>query len=706
MTARSFAAGLLLALLAGAAWSAPVDAGRVTVELVSERTALVPGEDIWVALRQKIDPGWHTYWINPGDSGEATSIKWDLPEGFAAGELQFPFPARIPYGPLMNFGYKGEVMYPVRMRVPKTLQGREVTLAAEVEWLVCEEICIPEEASLQLKLPVASSDAQSAKPDEHLAKTFQEAREKLPRKGVFDAEVLVRQDADGISGFSLQLRSQLISGSNIKSADYFPYREGLIANPAEQVLHANGDSLTLELKPGYDAAAGVGTFGGIVVLEAEQGAFLKTAYEISPRTRTGAGQGLTLFAALFFALAGGLILNLMPCVFPVLSIKLLSLAGQVGESPGLMRLHGLVYLAGVLVTFAAIGLALLLLRAAGAEIGWGFQLQSPWLVTLLVYLLFLVGLSLSGFMTLGAGLMGVGGSWSEKTGLLGSFATGTLAVFVAAPCTAPFMGPALGFAVTQPTAAALGVFVALGFGFALPYVLLSFAPWLMNRLPRPGPWMEKLKELLAFPMYAAAVWLLWVLGQQLGANGILLGGGGLVILTFAIWLLKSAEGAGSVWRFICRTLAVFALLLAVLLPMMFPASQPVLPAENTAPASSSGSGPAWQTWSREALVRARSQGPVFVNFTAAWCITCKVNEAVALSSARVADKFAEHGVTYLKGDWTLEDPAITAALTEFGRSGVPLYLVYTASENHAEPRVLPQILTEAMVMNAVEAASR
>ena len=699
---------LLFWLAVPALQAEPVDAGHVEVELISEVTAVAPGQSFRVALRQQIDPHWHTYWLNPGDSGQATSVAWQLPAGWSAGDLQFPLPKRIPYGPLMNFGYEGEVVYPVLMEVPETLDGTSVKLSAEVEWLVCEEICIPEEASLYLELPVTS---EAPPRDLRWVDVFRRAGEQLPRQQVFDAEVSEQRDGEAVSAFVLELQSSVLAGSRIRDVSYFPYREGLISNPAEQIFRLENDRLTLELTPGFAAAFDPGAFDGLVVVEAEAGALRTSAYEVQPRLAGSQGMvdggSYGLFAALVGALLGGLILNLMPCVFPVLSIKLLSLAGQVGESPRLMRLHGLVYLAGVLVTFVAIGLLLLLLRLAGAQLGWGFQLQSPLVVTLLIYLLFLVGLSLSGFMIMGAGLMGIGGNWSTRTGLIGSFATGILAVFVAAPCTAPFMGPALGYAVTQPPVVALVVFTFLGVGFALPYLLLSFAPGLLSLLPRPGAWMETLKEFFAFPMYGAAVWLLWVLSLQAGPNGVLLAGTGLVLLTFAVWLLKSAEQAGLFWRNLLWGMALLSLASALALPAMVTSdagttaagSQPDAPAQGR-----SGQGPSWRQWSPDAVARAQEVGPVFVNFTAAWCITCKVNESVALSSAKIAEAFAEQGVIYLKGDWTLEDPAITAALAEYGRNGVPLYLIYPPAGSDKEVQILPQVLTQAIVINALKSA--
>jgi thiol:disulfide interchange protein DsbD len=394
--------------------------------------------------------------------------------------------------------------------------------------------------------------------------------------------------------------------------------------------------------------------------------------------------------AAILALAGGLILNLMPCVFPVLSIKVLALADQAGGSAASLRRHGVAYTGGVLTAFAALGVLLLLLRAAGTELGWGFQLQSPITVALLAYLLLAVGLSLSGVFHLGSSLQGVGLGLTRRSGLAGSFFTGVLAAVVATPCTAPFMGTAVGFALTQPAPVAMTVILVLGLGLALPFLALTLAPQLIGRLPRPGPWMETLRQLLAFPVYATVAWLVWVLGQQVGPTGLFTALVGLVLVGLAAWSFNVAQTAGG-WsrRAAAGTLAASLAGLGVALASV---------------AGDRGAAPAATAVGYERFTQARldelvaARRPVFVNMTAAWCITCLVNESAALSNTAVQAAFAAKGIVYLKGDWTSRNPEITRVLERHGRSGVPLYLLYP---DGGQPVVLPQILTPATVLGEI-----
>jgi thiol:disulfide interchange protein DsbD len=377
----------------------------------------------------------------------------------------------------------------------------------------------------------------------------------------------------------------------------------------------------------------------------------------------------------------------------------LSIVDKSRKAPAEVRKHGLVFSAGVLSCFAVIGVLLIALRYGGAQIGWGFQLQSPLFVTLLAYLMFAVGLSFSGFISIGDSLMNIGGGLAARAGYAGSFFTGALATLVATPCSAPFMGTALGFALAQPWPAALGIFQGLGLGLAFPYLLLSFFPTLFRLLPKPGPWMARFKEFLAFPMYGTAVWLLWVLTQQTGSAGIAAALTGLVLIAFAAWLFQTTRHGTPQWRSAGNLGAVAALLVALVL-VAWPASS--TPGNGPMPVRTAGSGPVWEPFSRQRLSELRTEGrPVFLNFTAAWCITCLVNERVALSSPRVAAAFAERNIAYLKADWTNQDAAISKALEEFGRSGVPLYVYYPPGAR-SEPRLLPQLLTEAMVLDQLD----
>ncbi|XOV88899.1 MAG: protein-disulfide reductase DsbD family protein [Pseudomonadota bacterium] len=682
---------VLLAWLASGAQAALVDSGNVQAELIAEVDAIVPGQPFWVALRQVIRPGWHTYWRNPGDSGAPTTLNWSLPEGFSAGDIQWPRPERIAYGPLMNFGYHDEVVFPVQITPPSTIEATEVLLSAEGQWLVCADICIPEGARLTLRLPVAGA----ANPDPRHLAYFHAARQQIPQ-----AAGIKSRATPGESAIVLWVD---IPGERIASVDYFPYLEGVMENPAAQPFRPLDGGIELTITPGYDFSPGV-SLDGILVVTENLGERLTSVFEISPEdaapTVAAATPETGLLVALAFAFLGGLILNLMPCVFPVLSIKILSLMQQVGSHSTQIRAHGWAYLAGVVLSFVAVAAVLIALRAGGAQIGWGFQLQSPLVVGLLAYLFLLIGLNLFGFFELGTSVMNLGQGLANRSGLSGSFFTGVLATLVAAPCTVPFMASAVGFALTQPNVIAVLVFAALGLGMATPYLLLCYSPALMDQLPRPGPWMARFKELLAFPMFATAVWLVWVLSLQAGSGGVVAVLTGMLLLVFAIWQVRHA-GRSKVLRIVSLGGALLVVLGALYLPVGLRSEEAGTVGTAAAPRVDAGyRGPVWETYSPERLAEARERGPVFVNFTAAWCITCKVNEAVALDSADVRQAFETAGVSYLKGDWTNEDPVITAALSSYQRSGVPLYLLYSDTQGRAE--VLPQVLTESIVIEAVQ----
>jgi len=681
-------AGLLQAFPAGAN---PVQTPHVQAHLVSEVVAVRPGQPFWVALRLNMRDGWHTYWRNPGDSGLATTIDWTLPEGFTASEIHWPYPERIPVGPLMNFGYHGEVWLLVQIQSSATLtEAESLTLQAHAQWLVCEEDCIPEEGVLRLTLPVG---VESAPLDPRWSEGFAATRRALPQPNPWPASFHVTADA-----LTLELNAGPSAG-NIVDLTFFPAEDGDIDHAAPQTVQRDGSTVRLTAARGAGSALPEPLTGVFVLQERlDDGepavhAFTLAASLAEPATPLAYP---VLAESLLLALLGGVLLNLMPCVFPVLSLKALGLARHAHESPGVVRAHGLAYTAGVLVCFALVAGALIALRAAGEQIGWGFQLQSPMFVALLAYFMFALALSLSGVFEIGGRLMGVGGHWADRPGYSGSFATGALAVVVATPCTAPFMGAALGFALTQPWSISLTVFLALGLGLALPYLLLSFSPALLRFLPRPGPWLERGKQLLAFPLYATAAWLVWVLSQQAGPDGVAAALAGMILIAFAIWLAQTVRAAGRGWRLTGRVGAAVALVLALGLTRL-----PNTDLEPAHAAASPSSAVAWEPFSPARLAELQAAGrPVFVNFTAAWCITCLVNERVALSSARVAMELANREIVALKADWTHRDPVITTALAAFGRGGVPLYLLY--SPQAAEPVILPQILTEALVLQNLQ----
>jgi thiol:disulfide interchange protein len=668
--------------------AATLPADPVVARLVSEAGSVAPGATLWVDLHLDIAKGWHVYWRNPGDSGRPTEIAWQLPSGFNAGEVAWPAPERFVVGTIGNYGYSGSADLLVPITAPPRLElGSTAHLAAKAIWLVCSDICIPGEASLALDLPVSAA-AKTADPS--AAALFAAVRERLPKPAAFAPRF-------SLSGQVLRLTipPDALAGLDRPTASFFPFDGNVVdaAAAPQQEPHAGGIELSV-LRLGGTAKSPPATLTGVLVLHGTDGS--ERAYTIAAAGVASPPAGedaIRWWQALLLALLGGVALNLMPCVFPVLSLKLLGLAVSVHRAEE--RRHGLAYAAGVIVSFALLGGGLLLLRTGGAAVGWGFQLQSPIVVGLLSYLLFAMGLSLSGVADLGVGLGGIGSRLADRAGLVGAFATGVLAAVVATPCTAPFMGAALGFALIAPTPVALAVFVALGAGLAAPIVLATAVPSVARLLPRPGPWMLWFKQILAFPLYATVAWLLWVLIQEVGPASAFLALLGLVPVGFAVWIYGRTRSGGTAGRRLGTGLATMGLAASVIVAAtLAPAGAPPGGATDVASA-----GLGYENFSPDRLTRLVGEHrPVFVNLTAAWCITCLVNERTTLESRAVRGAFAERHVVALKGDWTRQDPAIAALLLQFGRSGVPLYLFY---DTDGTPTVLPQILTEASVLAAV-----
>lgn len=696
MSFRHFLLASLLTLSA-AANAAPVQSEHVEAELIAENQSFRPGEfDNWVALRLAPEKGWHVYWQNPGDSGIPTQLEWQLPVGVNAGPMEWPYPHRESLGDLTNYGYAEETLHLVPLRISGG-SGGELRLGAKAKWLVCKDVCIPGEAQLSLTVPVADALPLA---DPAWTEAFSSARAQLPRAAP-DWEA--RYALDG-GDFSLAVDGARFAADAL--VEFFPVANDLVAHASEQRIaldDINGLRLSQKLSP-YFVAAPAALTGVLVVhdggsakafrIDAQPGAVAAVPAPAMAEVRAVADAPAddsapsSLLLMLAFAFIGGLILNLMPCVFPVLAMKALSVMHSSGESAATNRSHALAYTAGVLASFLLVAGLLIALRASGAVLGWGFQLQSPPFVFALIVAIFAMGLSLSGVAHFGASWMGAGQTLASRPGMAGSFFTGVLAVVVASPCTAPFMAPALGFALAQPAASALLVFAALGLGLAAPFLLMGFIPKFATLLPRPGAWMETFKQLLAFPMYLTAVWLLWVLGALTGRDGMALAACGLVLTGFAVWL----HGRGA--RGPSRALAMIAMIGVIALG--FHPSLRSLSATPAAQAHVAGVEP----WSEARFEQLRGEGrSVFVDFTADWCLTCKVNERGALRSARVREAFARHDVVEMVGDWTRADPAITQVLQRYGRSGVPLYLV---SKSGAEPSVLPQVLTPDAVAAAFE----
>ncbi len=710
-----FAVALQLASIS--AWAQRVDHSteHVDASLVSRSTHVMPGRILDLALRLLPDEGWHTYWKNPGDTGLPTRIQWELPAGFKAGEVQWPVPEWIDYEGLTNFGFHGETWLLVPVAVPFNLPmdaTSEVRIGAKARWLVCREVCVPEQASFELVLPVAAyTDEEDIYAGEWAAdfdRAWQRTpvlREDISGRYTIGEQLQVRIPGDylpvigqkprafiGDKGIASNLERPALAFEEdtlLVTAGADPYLDGAPEFTSVVIAWGEGDALqAIEVPVKFDAT--------LAPVSGASKAVLVDGKAAAPG-EVGKISAATLLNAVLFALLGGLILNAMPCVFPVLSLKVISLVESGNHSARERQLHGLAYTAGVVMSFLLIAALLIALRGAGEQIGWGFQLQSPWFVAVLVYLLFLLGLSMSGVVELGSSLQNFGsGFFSDNHPWRNSFLTGVLATVVATPCTAPFMGTAMGIALSQPALVALLIFAAMGLGLALPFLLIAFVPALASRLPRPGDWMTRLKELLAFPIYLTAVWLLWVFARQVGsdsASALLVG---LVVIALAAWLWRN-----SVASFRPRLYQVFTLIAIVAsVAMLWLGLQLAEPATASSTAQSFERGESnYEPYSRERLDAAVAAGKtVFTNMTADWCITCKVNERVALKSEAVEQAFANHEVVYLRGDWTNSDPAITEYLEGFQRNGVPLYVVY---KKGVEARVLPQILTPETVVEAV-----
>jgi thiol:disulfide interchange protein/DsbC/DsbD-like thiol-disulfide interchange protein len=684
---------LVVVLLVGGAPASVPGAGASTpivrVELLGEAGAITPGTTFWVGLRQRIPPGWHTYWSNPGDSGEPPHVEWTLPEGFAAGEIHWPHPERIAVGPAMSYGYSDEVVLPIPLTVPGGLTpGTRVTLRGQASWVVCEKVCVPEDAPVALSLPVVAGPPP---PEPRGAALIAAARRAVPSPSPWPASFVVTPER-----FTLEVAARGLTPERVAEVWFYPAAWGLIEHAAPQHARTSAAGITLEVARGALPDAGAGPVEGVlVVTERLDGGLARQALAIRAEPR-GAGPDVastSLLGAMVLALVGGLVLNLMPCVLPVLSVKALGLVHHTGGRPGV---HGAAYTGGVLACFALVAGTLIALRAAGQQLGWGFQLQSPVFVTLLAYVLFVMALALSGVLVIGGSLAGAGQALAGRAGYAGSFFTGALATVAATPCTAPFMGAAVGWALVQPWLPALLVFQALGLGLALPYLVLTVAPAWRRALPRPGPWMIHLERGLAFPLYASVAWLVWVVSQQAGSTGLAAALGGLVAIAFAAWLYAATRTARGSWRRLATGAALALTIGAVGATLLDPHTQARGPAAH---AGETG----WEPFSSVRLAELRAAGtPVFVNVTAAWCITCLVNERVALRSAAVTEAFARQGIVPLRADWTRRDPDITRVLGTFGRSGVPLYLLYPAGAA-GTPTVLPQILTERIVLDATEA---
>ncbi len=704
---RSLVAALavLFGLSFTSAEAAMVKTSHVEAELVAQNRTASPGQPYYVALHQKIIPGWHTYWRNPGDAGQATSLTWTLPPGWSAGDIIWPEPERFVSGPLMNYVFSDQVYLPVAISVPADARPGKVQLSAVADWLVCKDVCVPEQAKLTIPV-VVGAPGVSPQPDPVSGRAVGDTLANAPKPQGLKATFAYLPKGQQVK---LSIAGAALKGLDPRGAYFYPYDGTVIDHVKPQTGARAGTGMSILLPAGYafthnKAPAkldGILAFGPGRAIEISATPAKRADVGVGAPGAAGGGDGGVggLPGALAFAFVGGLILNLMPCVFPVLSIKAAALVRHV-ESPGKAKAEGVAFMFGCVLTFVVLAGALILAQQAGQAVGWGFQLQSPQVVAVLTLLMLAVALNLSGVFEIGLSVQGAGSGLAAQGGLVGSFFTGVLAVVVAAPCTAPFMAGAIGWAFTQPPVAALSVFVALGLGLAAPFTLVAFVPGLFKRLPRPGAWMEALKKTLAFPMYGSAAWLAWVFVQQSGANGLALLFAAAVFTAFATWLFGVSQRASK--PLLPRLGALAGIAVAV--PLVISGAAMTAQAATAAGGPSPVSGIASEAWSPAKVDSLRAAGrPVFVDFTAAWCVTCQVNERTALATGGVADAFKRTNTAYLKADWTNRNAEIADQLKALGRAGVPLYLVYDTKGG--EPQVLPQILTEGGVVEALNTAS-
>ena len=663
----------ILALVAAAAVAQPDPSPHSDARLVADATRIAPGDTLGVALEITVEEGWHIYWINPGDSGQPVAVDWTLPTGAEAGPLRFPPPSRYEVAGLVSYAHGGTPAFLTEIVVPDGASG-DLALTGAATWLICADVCLPASADVALTLPVGVTERTGA---------LDAARAALPTSAADWTASAAWVDGS----YALTLNPP--DGVSLDGATFFVDQSGVLDHAAEQAFAAEGGAWAVRLAASDYATEPAAELSGVLVAgDTAIELAVPVSGAVAAATPPRPGQSLTVWAALGLAFVGGLILNLMPCVFPILSIKILGFVRGREQSPAGLRAHGLAFGAGVVVSFLALAGLLLALKATGGGAGWGFQLRYPPVVAGLAVLMTGLALNLLGVFEMGQRLASAGGNLDRHEGLGGAFLSGVLAVVVASPCTAPFMGGALGFAVVQPAAVALAVFAALGVGMALPYVLLSFRPSWIARLPKPGPWMETLKHGLAFPLLATAVWLVWVFGGLLGLNAAALLLLALVTVGMAAWAWgRSARHGVSVRaKVLGRTLGLGAVGGAV-----------ALVATAMAPPQE-----AWVPFDAAAVDAMVADGePVFVDVTATWCLSCQVNKQTTLTADAVRQAFADAGVTTVRADWTDQDPAITAFLDRFGRNGVPLYVFFPGGD--ADPVLLPEVLTPGIVLDAIAA---
>lgn len=695
------------------------DAPQTKVALISEAKSVVPGSTFSVALVLKPAPKWHLYWSYAGDSGAAPILAWSATNAKLIQPERFPAPQRIPFGPLVNYGYQGALVLVADFVADKQLQaGDKVDVKVGAEWLVCEEECIPGFAEISTTLTIGEENL----PNEALLGIFEQTRLGWPIS-VTDQQVSVIESAESYK-ITFKVPPHWPQ-SPPPTVNFFPYAKGSIENAAAQPLTVSDGIATLLVTKAYDPPEQLTELAGVLVstnswirnasrpaleiklpLASSNQNSQPSGEQVFEDLQVGTGleQG-SFLVALLLAFLGGVILNLMPCVFPILSIKILSLVESTKHSANATKLHGAIFTLGVLCSFWVLAGAILILQAGGERLGWGFQLQSPGFVAFLALLMFTIGLNLMGFFEFGGSLQRVGDVGAAKSGISGAFWSGVLATVVATPCTAPFMGSAIAYALSLSAVSALLIFSSLALGVAAPFLLLSFNPRLLRFLPRPGNWMVIFKQLMAFPLFATALWLLWVLSLQSVSEVVLLQLLGAIGIAFALWVY-------SVWADVNRPKA--SRVTASLLTLIILSGSFALPIWSAAASTGRANnvsvvsgerdqyGLIWEEYSDQKVEQLVSQGhPVYVDFTAAWCITCQVNKRVVFSSSEVTKLIADKKIRLLRADWTNKDEKIARSLERYNRRGVPLNLLFSNHPEH-KPYIFPAILTPGLVIEQLE----
>ena len=628
-----------------------VDTGHARISLIKDHSDFVPGTSINIGLKVSMDKGWHTYWRNPGDSGGPIVIDWDLPKGFSVSDIKWPLPEKIEYPPLMTYGYEDFVIYPMVLSIPADYSDDYFEMAADI--LICADVCIPESGKISSNLLDIESDS-----------LIYEWLESIPSKSL--------PITTSLNDNNLEIRFTF--DKEIKEIYFFPDENNSIDYSSKQNFYKKDDDYFLSIKLFNDEFQNV---SGVLDIDG-------TGYNVSNGTFEDFNEeGLSLITALIFALIGGLILNLMPCVFPVISLKVLSFVSMGGSSPRKIRNHALVFTVGVIASFMMIALTIVLLKQAGNFVGWGFQLQSPLIVGLLSLVMVFISLVLITDNSFGESLTKLGNIGGSENGYYSSFLTGVLAVVVASPCTAPFMGAALGYALIQPSGETVPIFLSLSLGFSLPYLLLAANPKLIDFLPKPGDWMVTLKEFFAFPMLATALWLLWVFSLQVNQILVIFLLIGWLLLALNFWIFQ--KDYKTINKVIFLGISIFSMI------YFLPETEDIETEQNLI----IGSATEWYEGIEDDL-RNKNQ-PYFINFTAAWCITCQSNEITAFSKDGFKSLLEEKNIEYIKADWTNRNDAITRSLKKYGRSGVPFYVYW--EPGFENPKILPAILTDQIIKN-------